>query len=192
MKTAHFPTKDLRGLRGVRASVPGKTLEMVLNHLTSLYAGACGARLTIMEGDTTPEQRNWRGFLVGARALVMLESSELIEVDGYNTKRTEHPSCPTRRCAEERILGKLRNINELTPIEYVVALVVVGAFQYDDTSKHECSTLHPCGSCRRQLTLNDFMRDNTLIITAQPPDDRGLPLFAEINTRSSLLALHDH
>ena len=187
-----FPTNQLTGLKEVRKSVKTKTLSNVLNQIPNLYQGACTARLTLLAGDSSPLQRSWRGMLVGAEALVKLKNGEAIKVRGYNTKRTQKVSCPTRRCAEERILAEIHRINKQRPVEYIIALIVVGDFQVDDSSGRNCTTLHPCGNCRRKLELDEFLRDLTLIVTAQPPDDTGKPTYAEIHTRKDLIGLHQH
>ncbi len=180
---------EVKGKTRIQRKKPPHFKEVMEEHLNPLYQAAHTARLTVMDGDEKPSDRNWRGMLVGAAALVRNEAGRYSVVTGYNTKRTSSPSCSTRKCAEERILEFLEHHPEHGN-SYIVALMVVGDFQVDDDSGKHCTTLQPCGSCRRKLTLADHMRNSSIILTARPPNGDGHPEYIEVHTRKTLVHHH--
>ncbi len=139
------------------------------------------------------KKHQYRSFGVGAAALVFRNDRHLWEggtgtTIGYNSKQTP----VGRKCCAER---RLFNVASAMKWQRIVGIVVVGLYQPDDTSKHECTTLHPCLECREMMRDHPLARMDMPIITALPPPEEPFDIDRwepeqEWHTLGEILDIH--
>lgn len=110
----------------------------------------------------------YRKFGVGVAALAFDPDKSIWDgqvkiVTGYNSK-DEARGIP-RKCAEARMFeaaleGGYKRID---------GMIVVAEYQPDDVSGHQCTTLHPCHSCRKMMLEHSLAWPGMPIVTALPP-----------------------
>lgn len=140
-----------------------------------------------------------RYFGVGAAALAFrpdrtIWNGQAEIMLGYNSKDEKRgiPKC----CAERRLF----EMAVAKGYVQVVGMVVVGEYQPDDTSGHECTTLHPCLTCRQMMATHTLAWLDMPIMTALPPPkdsldwgtaewDRWVPTH-EWHALGEILAIH--
>ncbi|HCC05991.1 TPA: hypothetical protein DEP94_01355 [Candidatus Nomurabacteria bacterium] len=142
------------------------------------------------------KKHQYRGFGVGAATLAFRPDKHIWGgqakiFTGFNSK--EKPNSQ-KHCAEKRIF------ESATASGYVqlVGLVVVGPYQPDDFSHHECSTLHPCKQCRDMMRNHPLAWPEMPILTALPPPEgilesllpRWEPI-CELHMLKEILEIHE-
>ncbi len=88
-----------------------------------------------------------------------------------------------KTCAEQVAVGSAR----ARGYRLIVAIVVVGEPQPDDTSKVETATLHPCWLCRTIFRNIPEVTDDTVVLTVANHDAAR----REENRFGDLVALHE-
>lgn len=161
-------------------------LRRFRSHLPFLYWAAEDNRKEGMK-------RQYRRFGVGAAALAFRPGDSIYWPDqsmvltGFNSK--EHQGGP-KCCAERRLFEDATRRD----VVQIVGIVVVGPYQPDDTSGHECTTLHPCHDCRTMMANHPLAWTGMPIMTALPPPcDRPTPGWEperEWHTLGQLLHIH--
>lgn len=114
--------------------------------------------------------KSYRGFGVGAAGLAFRSDRHIWDgqagrVIGFNSKT--HPDDAEKCCAERRMFDMAVALG----YEQLVGIVVVGPHQKDDTTGHECTTLHPCILCRTMMRDHPLAWPQMPIITALPPPE---------------------
>lgn len=141
------------------------------------------------------KKNQYRGFGVGAAALAFRGDRHILNgqaeiFTGFNIMPEKGGE---KHCAEKRLFEAAAAAG----YTQIVGLVVVGEYQPDDTSGHECTTLHPCALCRNMMMESPLAWPEMPIVTAQPPDidesliDEYWEPVRERHTLAEILAIHD-
>ncbi len=127
---------------------------------------------------------SYRDFTVGSAALAFRPNlphfASWKVFTGMNTKhaRNMRPVC-----------SEPVTINSAFAEDYglIVGIVVVGQLREEDVGVTK--TLHPCQECRWFMSGHPLIDQNTIVMTAQPPESGGMAV-REITTVGRLLRLH--
>ncbi|HET9174114.1 MAG TPA: hypothetical protein VFN56_02420 [Candidatus Saccharimonadales bacterium] len=135
-------------------------------------------RLVHLAREAREDAVSYRGFKVGAAALVTNVDGEIRIFDGANYKLRKDDETI---CAEKSVLNKVIK----NKFDRVIAMVVSGPIQPDRHSGLELPTLHPCGDCRTLLSVAPQVQDNTFIMPVHPTLDTY-----ELYSRREITAIH--
>ena len=124
------------------------------------------------------EGKSWRGFQVGAAALVEDDFGNVEIFHGSNIKLEKDGP---KTCAEQMAIQKA----QAAGFNNFLAIAVAGEPQLDEESGRFPLTLHPCDGCRDLLLAHPGIKYTTIVITTHPANG-----VTEEHELKDLLAMH--